>query len=84
MARHNNISRSLIIMGKLQGWDPTQIAGPAQSYPENYPTQGTMAGYAPNPGNGPTSPKNQSQAADTRGTGSRRTSGANPFTGMPM
>lgn len=83
MSHHNNVASSLIIMSKLQGWDPTEITGPAQAYPENKVQKGTRGGYSPNPGNGPATPKNQSQATDMRGTGSRRTTNANPFPGMP-
>lgn len=43
MARHNNTSRSLQIMSKLQGWDPSKIDGvdyAGNSYPEDRTTKG--------------------------------------------
>ena len=84
MARANNTARSLQIMSKLNGWDPNEITGPAEMYPEDAVNQGTKAGYSPNPGEGPKDPKDQSQPTDARGTGSRRTGNASPFEGMPM
>lgn len=46
MARHNNTSRSLIIMSKLQGWDPCKIEGADYAgcdYPEDRVTKGDTA-----------------------------------------
>ena len=46
MARHNNTSRSLIIMSKLQGWDPCTIEGKEfanNEYPEDRATKGDTA-----------------------------------------
>ena len=46
MARQNNTSRSLIIMSKLQGWDPTKIDG--KDFVGNvYPEDRTMKGDTP-------------------------------------
>lgn len=46
MARHNNVSRSLIIISKAQGWDPTKIDGQDfvnGVYPEDRATKGDTA-----------------------------------------
>jgi hypothetical protein len=46
MARHNNTGRSLIIMSKLQGWDPCKIDG--TPYPGGeYHEEKTTAGFSP-------------------------------------
>ena len=58
MARNNNTSRSLIIMSKLQGWDPSKIDGvdyANNEYPEDRVTKGEQL-------HGPLPPSEQSTA----------------------
>lgn len=40
MGRANNTSRSLQIISRANGWDPTQIIGEAYNYNENRVTEG--------------------------------------------
>ena len=64
MSRNNNTARSLIIMSKLQGWDPTRIEGfegQDLGYREDIPTRGTV-GWVP-PVGGPPDVKMQSMPA---------------------
>lgn len=72
MGRHNNPARSLVIMSKLQGWDPTKIDGQEyvnNEYREDRVTKGDgFMGKAPMP----TSPEQEcpypaQPGPDTRG-----------------
>lgn len=88
MARHNNTSRSLIILSKMQGWDPTKIDGQDFAnnvYPEDRATKGDtpyLTGPLPRdpqepcPDPGPSGP-------DTRGPGpgGERHGTGNPYAG---
>jgi hypothetical protein len=83
MARQNNSARSLIIMSKLQGWDPTKIEGSSVDlgYKEDIPTQGTKGWMAPE--GGPPQPADQSmppQHAESNQAGHGGT--GNPGTGL--
>lgn len=69
MARHNNISRSLQIMSREQGWDPCKIDGqdyPHLEYDEQEPTRGFRPGAPPPDPQGPC-PDPAPPGPDTRG-----------------
>ena len=88
MARHSNTSRSLQILSRLQGWDPSKIDGadyPNNEYPENRATKGDtpyLTGPLPKDPQEPC-PDPKPAGPDTRGPGpgGKSHGHGNPYTG---
>jgi hypothetical protein len=71
MGRANNTSRSLVIISKMQGWDPCKIDGqdyPNGEYPEDRVTKGDTA-YLGGPL--PTSPESATPSVGPAGPDTR-------------
>lgn len=79
MARMNSQSRSLQIIARQNGWDPTRIIGPVHQYPENRIEVGDSQRIPASinfDGTGTVSPPTPEGASP-----SRRTNGADPYAG---
>lgn len=89
MGRANNTSRSLQIISKAQGWDPTEIIGDAYHAREDltqsdtWPIPASMKDTSepcPDPG---VDSKPDFQTPKLRENENHRTTNANPYPGMP-